>query len=446
MPVTLLVSVLLVFTSVSCTKAFTSQVSHDPNQPVIDTLPTQWHVAPDNAYPELINNGSPLQELKADDILPVSDPMVVRIQYWLDTIDAMLRKEYPAQVKGTPKPVAKIIKSDKPNAFVMDNKICLDFSLKFENAASDTVIEKVTFDRRSTKIESARGSCSKAAMTLDEQRVYLEWWIKPFKGCSLTFKDKVAVAGAGCAQYLPEDIAEGQTIIVRRTSHFISFNTEIFRHVTETEMLSIVAHELAHYYRSHGTADGSLFNFFYRVDQHVSGSRPVADASLNDLGKKVLETSKKRLPPSESNDVQDIVERASLLTVMQTAINQNLGQYTVEQEADELAVEWLAKLGLAVNSAIETQIKLSEKYFNTSNAAGWVTGTECRKAFANGWIDSAGQPMMVPVADWADIHHSPCFRAFNMDREIKAHKYSREGKQAQGPGASWETLVAGAIK
>lgn len=154
------------------------------------------------------------------------------------------------------------------------------------------------------------------------------------------------------------------------------------------------------------------------------------------------------VPSADGEDIADFTERASIISIMTEAINKNLGQYTVEQEADELAVEWMSKLGLPLDAAIIAQIKLGEAYFNdlpNADVYGWVSGTACRKAHENKWVNDKGEPMMVPVAAWNDIHHSPCFRAFNMEREIKAHGYTRAGQEASGQGPSWEELVKSAL-
>jgi hypothetical protein len=47
---------------------------------------------------------------------------------------------------------------------------------------------------------------------------------------------------------------------------------------------------------------------------------------------------------------------------------------------------------------------------------GKLTAAECEVAYKKGF------PNFVPIADYIDSHHSPCFRSYNLWREAKAHE------------------------
>jgi Zn-dependent protease with chaperone function len=106
-----------------------------------------------------------------------------------------------------------------------------------------------------------------------------------------------------------------------------------------------------------------------------------------------------------------------------------LGYYTAEQEADELAVEWLAEIGVDPENAIKTELALTKlKDIMTQRAGGelfpnTVNYDRCLKLYNNGWKEENGDYFFVPIADFNDPHHSGCYRAFNVSREIEAHKF-----------------------
>ena len=118
------------------------------------------------------------------------------------------------------------------------------------------------------------------------------------------------------------------------------------------------------------------------------------------------------------------------------AINKShIGYYTTEQEADEIATEWLAALGyspaLLGDMVLEDMAHIQA--MSNELELGYQACAALRKA---GWQNSAGAFEFPPLGSLNDQHHSSCFRAFNIDREIAAHKYSLPSSAAELGGAS----------
>jgi hypothetical protein len=73
---------------------------------------------------------------------------------------------------------------------------------------------------------------------------------------------------------------------------------------------------------------------------------------------------------------------------------------------------------------------------------GFVLGQEdCDRLWKNDWLDQNGEYYFVPVGDYSEVHHSVCYRMFNLDREIKAHRHEAADVNlpAMG-GAQWKRL------
>ncbi len=109
-----------------------------------------------------------------------------------------------------------------------------------------------------------------------------------------------------------------------------------------------------------------------------------------------------------------------------------IGYYTAEQEADELGAELMAGIGLDPMAHALLDLRGGELR-EAEAPAGFlrVNGLDmarCRELFDNDWIDPAtGAYVFVPVGSLSDIHHGPCYRAFNLSREVAAHGYGEPG-------------------
>ncbi len=136
---------------------------------------------------------------------------------------------------------------------------------------------------------------------------------------------------------------------------------------------------------------------------------------------------------------------------LKKAHEMKLGYYTVEQEADEISIEWMSYVGLDPKHAIEAELVLGEFIEEMYGQAGirpypmTVGAQECRDLYENSW-EREGDYQHIPIGDFADNHHSSCFRAFNLHREVEAHQF-RVSDQVAFAGLSsnvgtWESIKA----
>lgn len=426
---------LAVTTGCSAQKNTTSHLKHDVNKPTHDASDSrQWRQMTMEEYLKILGVsvmfGKPLES---------TDVRTVRAQYWLDKIDTMLRSSHP-ELKNIPKPEAVVLNSGKINAFVASAPICIEVGLSSE-ASEGSDLKAVAFRRNSLKIEEFRGECIDSKMDEKNQQEYLTWWSQAFKGCDLKIADKVASVGVGCNKYFGDKpIKSASKIVIFQTSSKVGFFAGTFAKMSEGQFVSVITHELGHYYKSHVSAPSTDYNFFYKMGATNTPSRPKADESLREFGEQVLKISKERIPAGSDFDAIDLAARARIISTMNKAMDMNLAHYTVEQEADELALEWMSKVGVDASYGIEAQLVLSGMAGSSkASIPGWLDSTGCKAAYEKGWKDAQGDALMIAVADW-EIHHSPCFRAFNMDREIKAHKYPSSVKPFVGPAPAWDTF------
>ena len=110
-------------------------------------------------------------------------------------------------------------------------------------------------------------------------------------------------------------------------------------------------------------------------------------------------------------------------------VQQNrIGLYTIEQEADDIALEISSRLGIGPDDVVASWLEfmqaialaVPESYrqqYQDENAS-------CQAMLASGFTQPDGTPTFVPIGDLSEPHHSDCYRLFNFWREQKLRKYT----------------------
>jgi hypothetical protein len=127
----------------------------------------------------------------------------------------------------------------------------------------------------------------------------------------------------------------------------------------------------------------------------------------------------------------------------------NIGLYTGEQEADDIAFELSTGLGLSADDVYMSQIELTraiEKSVPASKMDTWealndnMTAAQCEALLKAGFKDDSGKTVYVPIGDLTDPHHAQCYRLFNLYREMEAHKYKSAPENFPKADPPWTTL------
>jgi hypothetical protein len=157
------------------------------------------------------------------------------------------------------------------------------------------------------------------------------------------------------------------------------------------------------------------------------------------LGNNVAFPAKPTKEAMEKTAEKMLLPVVKLKEVLMKAYDSKLGQYTAEQEADDISAEVLSKIGLGGEAAVDTYMALLSDFDGLS---GFEIGrTRCEQMRANNWEDPTGQfdMRLLPIGDYSEVHHSGCYRAFNASRELAAHDYSKAGKGTLDK-AIWEKI------
>jgi Zn-dependent protease with chaperone function len=129
------------------------------------------------------------------------------------------------------------------------------------------------------------------------------------------------------------------------------------------------------------------------------------------------------LEPINELNVSLLEKERQVRELISKAQELGFGWYTKEIEADEIAAYLLSIAGMDPNQTID----LWFKFESVSSTSLGPTIEECRKSFLNGWKHWVfnGKPWVPFWGIPEDLHPSKCFRAYNVDLEIRGQNLPR---------------------
>jgi hypothetical protein len=127
--------------------------------------------------------------------------------------------------------------------------------------------------------------------------------------------------------------------------------------------------------------------------------------------------------------LSEIIRAAELDSdrALREAYETRLGHYTFEQEADEISAEWMTQIGVDPNAAVGTYLSIGRWVASQGADSSMpfdVGVEECERLYRSGWRAEDGSYKYIALGDYSDPHHSFCYRAFNLDRDIRAHGFA----------------------
>lgn len=411
----------------------------------------------------------PMNWMGPAEFLPLDHPMAQRLQLWTDRLDKDLRTRYPEKLKGTPHPKIIIRKSAEVNAWVSALPVSWNVKTRVageehadsppmpDAGATDAALADVEVDPlpdagaadaavvpppppvqpaselyviRTGNVWSPWGDTPFARPhDADKLATFVRFHNDNFSKCRLEANGEEIVFSELCAP--PAGglwNRRGEKLAYYATATYVTFTTGfIMRMLTEDRVVATLAHELGHFYRSHANMPTDVVNYFYSLD--------TAHAHTPPPDPRTIEQTAKVREKIRNNEYDYAAENALMK-------ERNLGFYTTEQEADEIALEMLSNIGVPPNVAIDMILELLK--MSTDN--GWLEGTdaikwaECTMLRDQGFRDADGKLVTVPVGDPINAHHNGCFRVFNMMREMQAHRYQL-GTREPVVGVEWSTLL-----
>jgi len=129
---------------------------------------------------------------------------------------------------------------------------------------------------------------------------------------------------------------------------------------------------------------------------------------------------------------------------LSTAMAAQVQIYTTEEEADEIAMQWMADLGLNPSNFENLLHQMAGDMQQLKAAAcdprmqwpkvGEVSPDTCEQLKADNFLDKNGQRVYLPIMDYSLVHHPGCFRLSRINQ-------FRKSLPAISPGTFAQNLV-----
>jgi hypothetical protein len=128
----------------------------------------------------------------------------------------------------------------------------------------------------------------------------------------------------------------------------------------------------------------------------------------------------------------------------------HIGFYTIEQEADEVAMELMVRMGYTrqdvLNAWVAFGYAIDAKYppgpeldtgrATTATCAGWL-----QNGFMITAADGTKTPVAMTVGDINEPHHGDCYRLYNLYRESLSHVYDSNGMMPAALEPAWSEMI-----
>ncbi|MCX6109824.1 MAG: hypothetical protein NTZ90_09520 [Proteobacteria bacterium] len=398
-----------------------SELQHTPGKTVFAGRYPQFPVWSEVADKDLGKESN--LTISDTDLDTVKMPQVVQFQSQIDKLHAAIVKSTGQNI---PRPKLIVRGSTKdPNAFVLSVPYCLPIEFKWDDALPQV---RVLWPTRgtTTPINPQRmdeSLCRPVGKLTDNEASALISEVFGFdsncvtttggaSGTQASRLDKKCLTAALATNEnaLIKMVGGGTLVVIPSTLNWI-FMTPAMLRMPEDQALALVFHELAHYYRAHMTF-GRGYDYFYLLDAERNESKaPTPLDRSHPLYKLGLE-------------LKGVMYGGALtpeqLALLKQAKEGRLGFYTTEQEADELALEYLKTMGKKPASLADALLAV----LSGDDRTPYPYPEELMpryKACAD--QRAKGFPQFVGVGYYDDPHHSLCYRIYNIEREIKAHGY-----------------------
>lgn len=367
--------------SIACSVLSDDPSSHEQDH--TEGQPTYAHYKwlwADDSLEEFKKNAAHGSWWSEPEYLPVDHPMAQRLQFWVDQMDGMLRAQMPRALENTPKPQIVIKVTSDPNAWVSGLPVSWKVPTRVMLADGPPQIEPHPLDA-GTDADGGDGGLEgaapppppppparAAAFLLSREGKLTEPGGQPvferphddrslsellafgndgFSKCRLALDGEMLVFGDGCAVDRNLSSARADSVAYYATSKWITFTTGIILSLMdEDRLVGVLAHELGHYYRTHVMQPSDQLNYFYALGDANAPTKPAPDPRY------LEQTFRVREKLRSGGWHNDFTAENKLM------VDQRLGFYTSEQEADDLALELLAKTGLPPTIAADAMASL----------------------------------------------------------------------------------------
>ncbi len=349
--------------------------------------------------------------------LPDDDHRTLKFQAVIDTFHDTLGSSYP----GAPAPRLMILNSISDQIFTISKPFCFPVYITWNNNSLPKagLLSSAATGMEINAVLPSSESCEYISSLTIDQKIAIMQQALPFADDCLTVKTgtfiklHVDIKPSCAVEYekthkdsLLSDFSSAGHFSTAYPINWVFVTTKALESMPDELITARLAHELAHYYQAHSST-GKGFDYSYRIDldnyRHREAIKP--NDPLVDLANAV-----KLINPSSFAPYSE--ERSMLIR----AYDEDLGYFTAEQHADEIALTYLQAIDQDPRLLIEA---LFASLRENPSHSGYPLPPRinpsfltCLKLYQEGFTTKVG------VGVYHHQHHTECFRIFNLYKLI----------------------------
>ncbi|HYX32879.1 MAG TPA: M48 family metalloprotease [Oligoflexus sp.] len=266
-----------------------SKTSHAPGRFLNDDNPFQSTELDDERWVKHEAEGQPTYSAR--------HPMTQRLQAWADAIRRNMLKSTPA-LSVAPRPIIRIVQSDKINAYVSTAPVCIDVRITTDPSVeqvADSPSHLMITEEGGVDMSTRPEDCTAIQGDITARLQAAQYAFRNIRGCKMSIDSERLALSPEC---LGGSSVSGNSfagLSFNATHNYITVYSAVLKSASEPQIVGLLAHELGHYYMAHSMIKGEDYDYFYELKDKNSDSKPeplAPDHPLSAVGERI-----RQLPP-----------------------------------------------------------------------------------------------------------------------------------------------------
>jgi hypothetical protein len=211
----------------------------------------------------------------------------------LRRVDDMMRRKFPQELADVPKPTLIISDDNIENAFVSGFPVCYDVEVRFGGFISFGQVDGLEYRFANGNFSRSMLSDMKHCLKGDNSR--LKGFVSSLKdhypSCDIKLKGNTIILKGKCDVRGLLFTKKAQKLILFQPANIVVVHRGLItRSDSRLVLLSVLAHELSHYYKAHISSFKNEYGYFYDA-RTKRNEKPKIDGDLTNMGSELVSAS-----------------------------------------------------------------------------------------------------------------------------------------------------------
>ena len=308
----------IVFLILSSCKIFStdqSYVKHKAGDPIKDSHKWSLIDVPQEKFLDFREDSIGFTQIKP---LDSSKEIYKFLDEDLKRIDEMMREKFPQELAGVPKPKLIISDDSVENAFVSGFPVCYDIEVRFGGLISFGQVEGLEYRFDIGSFVKSRPSDMKHCLKGDTRKLdgFISSFTEAYPNCDIELVDDQLRLKGKCDIRGLLFTKKAKKLVLIQPANIVTVHGGLIKKAeSRLVVLSVLAHELSHYYKAHVSSFENEYDYFYDA-RTKRNEKPKIDETLTKLGKNLVSASEFfQVAAMMKNQIEGIVRPQNFLVL-----------------------------------------------------------------------------------------------------------------------------------